>query len=35
MSRAVRFDRFGGSEVLRFDNVADRQPQAGKVSAED
>lgn len=31
MSRAVRFDRLGGPEVLRFDDVADRQPQAGEV----
>ena len=31
MSRAVRFDRLGGPEVLRFDDVADRQPQSGEV----
>ncbi len=31
MSRAVRFDRLGGPEVLRLDDVADRQPQAGEV----
>ena len=32
MSTAVRFNRFGGPEVLQFEEVADRQPDAGEVS---
>jgi NADPH2:quinone reductase len=32
MSRAIRFDRFGGPEVLRFEDIADRRPGAGEVS---
>ena len=32
MSRAIRFDRLGGPEVLRFEEIADRQPDAGEVS---
>jgi NADPH:quinone reductase len=32
MSQAIRFDRLGGPEVLRFEDVADRRPGAGEVS---
>ena len=32
MSRAIRFDRFGGPEVLRFEEIADSRPGAGEVS---
>ena len=30
MTRAIRFHRFGGPEVLRFEDVPDRQPEAGE-----
>jgi len=32
MTRAIRFDRLGGPEVLRFEDVADRRPDTGEVS---
>ena len=32
MPNAIRFDRLGGPEVLRFEDVAERQPEAGEVS---
>ena len=32
MSRAIRFSQFGGPEVLRFEDFADRKPGAGEVS---
>ena len=32
MFRAIRFDQFGGPEVLHFVDVADRRPDAGEVS---
>ncbi|MDR3514907.1 MAG: zinc-dependent alcohol dehydrogenase family protein [Azospirillaceae bacterium] len=32
MFQAIRFDRLGGPEVLRFEDIADRQPGAGEVS---
>jgi NADPH:quinone reductase-like Zn-dependent oxidoreductase len=32
MSRAIRFDRLGGPEVLRFEDIPDRQPGAGEVA---
>ena len=32
MSKAIRFDRLGGPEVLRFEDVADRKPGAGEVA---
>jgi NADPH:quinone reductase-like Zn-dependent oxidoreductase len=32
MSRAIRFGRLGGPEVLRFEDVVDRQPGVGEVS---
>jgi NADPH:quinone reductase-like Zn-dependent oxidoreductase len=32
MSQSIRFDRLGGPEVLRFEEIADRQPDAGEVS---
>ncbi len=32
MSQAIRFDRLGGPEVLRLEEIADRRPGAGEVS---
>ncbi len=32
MSRAIRFSHLGGPEVLRFEDILDRQPGAGEVS---
>jgi NADPH:quinone reductase len=32
MYRAIRFDRLGGPEVLRSEDIADRRPEAGEVS---
>ena len=34
MFQAIRFDRLGGPEVLRFEDIADRRPGAGEVSLE-
>ena len=31
MTKAIRFDRLGGPDVLRFEDVAERQPGAGEV----
>ena len=31
MPKAIRFSQFGGPEVLRFEDVAERQPSAGEV----
>ncbi len=31
MTKAIRFDQFGGPEVLRFEEVGERQPGAGEV----
>lgn len=32
MPQAIRFDQFGGPEVLRFETIAERQPGAGEVA---
>ena len=34
MPRAIRFDRRGGPEVLRIEDIAKRQPSVGEVSLE-